>query len=99
MYFRNIFILGLFFFLIVSPLIAGTVTNEGPSAVRLSVKYKNGYGGNGMLPPGKTVPLRNDLMWLKHIPEDPKQEVRIKIVEDNGSTNYLTTKGGLYNRS
>lgn len=92
-------ILGVIFTLVFASLgIAGSVTNEGSSPVKLSIKTNQGITGGGTLRPGQTVPLRNNFLWLEHIPEGPSQEVRIKIAEDNGTTTYITSIGGRYTR-
>lgn len=87
-------ILGLFFGLITSPLFAGSITNEGPAPVKISLKSSSGIGGGGTLQPGQTIPARQKLLWLEHVPEGPATEIRIKIVDDNGATSYITTSGG-----
>lgn len=89
-------ILGAILCLFASPLFAGSITNEGPSPVKVSGKSNKGISGGGTLRPGQTIPMRQPFLWLDHIPEGPATEIRIKIVDDNGITGYITTSGGRY---
>ncbi len=88
--------LGAFFCLAASPLFAGSITNEGPAPVKISGRTAKGISGGGTLQPGQTTPMRQPFLWLDHVPEGTATEIRIKIVEDNGTIGYITTSGGRY---
>lgn len=86
----------LFFCFITVPLFAGSATNEGPAAVKVSLRTASGISGGGTLQPRQTLPIRQPFLWLEHIPEGSAPEIRIKVVEDSGVTGYITTSGGRY---
>ncbi|HNX69050.1 MAG TPA: hypothetical protein PLL75_04795 [Candidatus Omnitrophota bacterium] len=86
----------LFFFLTMSSLFAGSITNEGDTPVKVSGKSVNGISGSSTIPPGKTAPIRQKFLWLEHIPEGREGEIRIKITEDNGTVGYITSPGEKY---
>ncbi|MDD5218088.1 MAG: hypothetical protein PHN49_07050 [Candidatus Omnitrophica bacterium] len=87
---------GLCLFLTAPLLFAGTITNEGKTPVKISGKSENGMVGGSTVLPGQTVPMRQKFLWLKHIPEGAPAEIRIKIVNDDGTTGYINTVGGQY---
>ena len=89
-------VLGSILCLLASPLFAGSITNEGPAPVKVSGRSTKGISGGGTLRPGQTIPMRQHFLWLEHVPEGPDTDIRIKIVEDNGATGYITTSGGKY---
>ena len=86
----------LILFFAATPLFAGSIINEGDSPVQVSGRTASGITGSVTLLPGQTSPIRQKFVWLKHVPGDSSKTIRIKIINDDGTTGYINSLGGQY---
>ncbi len=82
--------------LLPAALFAANVSNEGSTAVKISARSVQGISGGSTLQPGQTWSVKNDPAWIEHIPDNRSTPVRIKIIENDGKTGYISTPGGRY---
>jgi len=64
--------------------------------VKVSARSIKGISGGTSLEPGQTWPIKNDPAWIEHVPDNRSTPVRIKIVESDGKTGYISVPGGRY---
>ncbi|HOW59533.1 MAG TPA: hypothetical protein PLO78_07410 [Candidatus Omnitrophota bacterium] len=84
-------------FIFVTPyLFAASITNEGDRPVKVNGKSASGIMMSLTLLPEKTLPIRQKVLWIEHVPEGPPQEIRIKIITDDGNPGYISSWGGRY---
>jgi hypothetical protein len=77
-------------------LLAASVSNEGDTAVKVSARSVKGISGGSTLQPGQIWSVKNDPAWIEHVPDNRSMPVRIKIVENDGKTGYISVPGGRY---
>jgi len=86
----------LLFFFAPACLFAASITNEGDTIVKVSARSAQGISGGGSIRPGQSLNLKNDASWIEHVPEGGSAQVRLKIIENDGKTGYISTPGGRY---
>jgi hypothetical protein len=62
----------------------------------VSARSAQGISGGGSIRPGQSLNLKNDASWIEHVPEGGSVQVRLKIIENDGKTGYISTPGGRY---
>lgn len=86
-------------FFLLAPAAAANVINEGNNEVRIVIRKKDNFTQRTSLYPGQSIALPNNAAEVRIAPTfgaRGDEEIKVKIIETNGTTKTLTRYGASY---
>jgi hypothetical protein len=77
-------------------LFSASIINEGETTAKVNARSNQGITGGGSIKPGQSLHLKDGILWIEHVPEGVPSPVRLKIIQNDGTTGYISTSGGRY---